>query len=364
MDTLNTSVAMTDYQALDAGALQRKLHARDKVIAVLKKRLAREQGAMTPLATLQQNVMLGEVVARKTRELDQERCELEDALAELGRTQAMLLQAQKMESIGQLASGIAHEINTPTQFVSDNVAFVSKACATLSQVLDMAGEFVERARVEGGHTEQVEAWDALLRSSRFAYVRQQVPEALEQSREGLSRISHIVSAMKSFSHPSAGVKEPVDMEALVATTVTVARNEWKYVAELETDIEPGLPQVPCLRDEIGQVLLNLVVNAAQAIGETLVPGKREIGHIRVQLRREGDYAELRVIDDGPGIPENIVGKVFDPFFTTKPVGKGTGQGLAIAYSTVVEKHRGCIRIEPTPGGGTTFVVALPLQARE
>lgn len=343
--------------------LQRKLAARDKTIEVLKKRLTAEQGmGPTPLTILHQNVALAEIVARKTRELSMERQELEQALADLGKAQAALLQAQKMESIGQLAAGIAHEINTPAQYVRDNVAFMYKAKGMIDQVVDKAFEVVEAARAQGVALELVAALDAQLASSKFQYLRTQAPDALQQSLEGLDRITKIVSAMKAFSHPSAGEKEPVDLREVVVTTVTVARNEWKYVAVVDTDFADDVPQVPCLRDEIGQVLLNLVVNAAHAIADTLVPGGREQGRICIALRRAGDsHVDLRVSDDGPGIPEAIRNKVFDPFFTTKPVGKGTGQGLAIAYSTVVEKHQGRIFFEtPADQRGTTFVVRLPL----
>ncbi|QNH16658.1 Adaptive-response sensory-kinase SasA [Xanthomonas sp. SS] len=343
--------------------LRRQLAARDKVIAVLKKRVtARDDAVASPLATLQQNIALGKVVALKTQELNRERQELEHALDDLGKAQVALLQAQKMESIGQLAAGIAHEINTPAQYVRDNVAFVCKAKQILDHVFDMTFAIVDAARAQGVAPELVAALDAQVSSSKFQYLRKQTPEALQQSLEGLDRITKIVSAMKTFSHPSAGEKEPVDLRELVATTITVARNEWKYVAEIETDFAADVPLVPCLRDEIGQVLLNLVVNAAHAIGDTLVPGEREQGRIRIILRRAGDsHVDLCVSDDGPGIPEAIRTKVFDPFFTTKAVGKGTGQGLAIAYSAVVEKHQGRIFFEPSADQrGTTFVVRLPL----
>ncbi|WP_369944188.1 sensor histidine kinase [Xanthomonas medicagonis] len=345
--------------------LRRQLAARDKVIAVLKKRVtARDDAVASPLATLQQNIALGKVVALKTQELNRERQELEQALAELGKAQSALLQAQKMESIGQLAAGIAHEINTPAQYVRDNLAFVCKAKQILDQVFDMTFAIVDAARAQGVAPELVAALDAQVSSSKFQYLRRQTPEALQQSLEGLDRITRIVSAMKAFSHPSAGVKEPTDLRELIETTITVARNEWKYVAEVQTEFGADVPPVPCLRDEIAQVLLNLLVNAAHAIEDTLVPGRREQGRIRIVLRRAGDcHVDLCVGDDGAGIPEAIRDKVFDPFFTTKPVGKGTGQGLAIAYSTVVEKHQGRIFFESAVGqSGTTFVVRLPLRA--
>ena len=344
--------------------LQRKLAARDKTIAVLKKRvMSRDDAAASPLVVLQQNVALGKVVAMKTRELSRERHDLQEAMAELGRAQAMLLQAQKMEAIGQLAAGVAHEINTPAQYVRDNVAFVRKGMAMLEVALASAQGLAAEVRAAGMLEQPLATFETAL-SGRFDYVRRQMPEALEQSLEGLDRIASIVSAMKEFSHPSAGEKEPVDLRGLISTTATVSRNEWKYVAELRTEFADDVPQVSCLRDEIGQVLLNLMVNAAHAIAETLVPGEREKGVITVMLRRAGDAAvDICVADDGPGIPEAIRSKIFDPFFTTKGVGKGTGQGLAMAYSTVVEKHNGRIFFQTRVGSGTTFVVRLPISAQ-
>ena len=245
----------------------------------------------------------------------------------------------------------------------DNVDFIRKSVRVLDEVLDRANAVIAAARAKGGLEASIADFDRTLARVRFDYIQRQLPEALEQSLEGLDRISKIVGAMKSFSHPSAMEKQPVDLRALVETTVTVARNEWRYVAALETEFDEDVPLVCCLRDEIGQVLLNLVVNAAHAVADTLVPGERERGRIVVSLRRAGeDAVDLRVTDDGPGIPEAIRTKVFDPFFTTKVVGKGTGQGLSIAYSTVVGKHKGSIFFETGTGVGTTFVVRLPITA--
>ncbi|NYZ61951.1 sensor histidine kinase [Luteimonas deserti] len=346
--------------------LERRLAARDKTIAVLKRCVqARDEAETSPLAVLEQNIALGRVVAMKTRELTEERRELQDALTELGKAQAVLLQAHKMESIGQLAAGVAHEINTPTQYVRDNVAFVAKASAVVERMLTKACEVVAAARAGGAAADRIAEFEALARLSKLEFLRQQVPEALEQSIEGLDRISRIVGAMKEFSHPSAGRKEPVDLRALINTTVTVARNEWKYVADLETAFDEGVPAVSCLRDEIGQVVLNLVVNAAHAVADTLEPGGKEKGRITVTLRSTvPGHVDIRVEDDGPGIPEHIRGRVFDPFFTTKEVGKGTGQGLSMAYSTVVDRHKGSIFFETERGKGTVFIVRLPVEAGE
>lgn len=340
----------------------RLLAARDKTIAALKRRLMQEAQSDrdTPFALLTQNISLEQVVARKTAELEAERQELETALRELRSAQAQLVQAQKMESIGQLAAGVAHEINTPTQYVSSNIDFVKSATGTLLDLLDTASGLL-------GTLPAAEADPALvvlrkeLGGRRIEFMRRQIPEALEQSLEGLRHIASIVAALKQFSHPSSGEMEEVDMLDLVRTTATVARNEWKYVADLEVLPADGLPPVPCIRDLVGQALLNLIVNAAHAIGDTLKEGVKEKGRIVVSAQTVGPWMELRLTDDGTGMSEETRNRMFDPFFTTKPVGKGTGQGLALTYSTVVDKHHGEIYCESCLGVGTTFVVRLPLR---
>jgi len=343
-------------------ALLLKIEARDKTIAVLKRRLIQEADSPkhTPFTILEQNVSLQQVVAHKTAELERERGELERALAELRLAQAQLLQAQKMESIGQLAAGVAHEINTPTQYVMDNLGFVQMANGKLLEVLDMALGVANQAREGAAPADAIAQLDQLVQRARIDFLKQQIPGALNESLEGLTHISRIVSAMKEFSHPSDGEKTLVSLADLIATTITVARNEWKYVADLETSLPPDLPPLPCLRDMIGQTLLNLVVNAAHAIADTLEPGVRDKGHIQISATVEGPHMVIRVSDDGAGIPPGIRERIFEPFFTTKPVGKGTGQGLAIVYSTVVDKHQGQIACESAEGAGTTFTLRLPL----
>lgn len=351
--------------ALPAAEYERKLRARDKTIEVLKKRIQQQADGSTTssFALLEQNLSLGKVIALKTEEVERERQELQKALTDLRQAQSQLLQAQKMESIGQLAAGIAHEINTPTQYVADNIGFIDLATTSLLTLLEKTLKVVDAARAGQPADGLVAEVDAAVKKAKLDYLRRQIPEALAQSKEGLEHVARIVSAMKEFSHPSNGGKELLDIRDVINTTVTVARSEWKYVAELETRYADDLPQVSCMRDMIGQVILNLVVNAAHAIADTLQSGVRDKGKIRIMVKRAGEqHIAISVADDGGGIPEAIRGRIFDPFFTTKPVGKGTGQGLAIAYSTVVDKHGGEIRCDSEVGRGTCFTIRLPLSA--
>ena len=284
----------------------------------------------------------------------------ENQLEESRRVMEMQLhQAQKLESIGQLAAGIAHEINTPTQFVSDNTVFLKRAFAGLMEAMNRGRSLLDEAQEGAVSLETTEQATKAFKKAKVDYLVKQVPRALEQSLEGLERVAKLVGAMKEFSHPSQGQKEAVDLAHTIDTTLTVARNEWKYVAEVATDFDSSLPPVPCLRDEFNQVILNMVVNAAQAIAAA--NGNNQKGTITIQTRLAGEWAEIRVSDTGTGIPLEIQQKVFDPFFTTKEVGKGTGQGLAIARSVVVDKHGGQIDVESEVGKGTTFVIRLPLE---
>lgn len=342
--------------------LERKLAAREKTIDVLMTRVENALNHETSsFVVLEQNIALERIVAQKTRLLEAQRSALERAVTELKAAQTQLLQAQKLEAIGQLAAGIAHEINTPTQYVCDNTTFLAKAFARLGDVLELAEELVATAS-EGEVTEELlAAAKKRLRRAKLDYLREQIPRAIEQSQDGLSRVATIVKAMKEFSHPSGGKKQRVDLAQAIETTLTVARNEWKYVAEMDMQFASDLPLVPCLRDELNQVVLNLVVNAAHAIAEVTEKGERGKGKITVGLGAVEGMAEITVTDTGGGIPEAARSRVFEPFFTTKVVGKGTGQGLAIAYSVVVDKHQGTIDFETETGRGTTFRVRIPLE---
>ena len=271
-----------------------------------------------------------------------------------------LSQAQKLESIGQLAAGIAHEINTPTQYVGDNVRFLQDAFHDIETLLDKYGDLPRVVR-EGASPDEVERLiTEAQEQADIEYLREEAPKAIAQSLEGVSRVSRIVLAMKEFSHPGTTEKVSVDINRAVESTITVARNEWKYVADMVTDFDSTLPFVPCLPGELNQVVLNLIINASHAVADARGNDEDRKGTITVRTRNLGDRVLISVGDTGTGIPENIRPRIFDPFFTTKQVGKGTGQGLAIAYSVIVEKHGGEIRFETEVGKGTTFIIVLPI----
>ena len=295
--------------------------------------------------------------------LQEANARLQAEIAERKRMEHELAQAQKMESIGHLAAGIAHEINTPAQYVGDNTRFLRDVFENIDGLLGDLGRILEAAR-RGEITDALIAEvDANVRSADVEYIKAEAPKAIRQSLEGIERVANIVRAMKEFSHPGNGHKQLVDLNRAIESTLTVSRNEWKYVADLVTDFDPDLPPVPCLPGDFNQVILNLVVNAAQAIAHVVENGPQGRGKITVRTRHDGDWVEVHVEDTGTGIPSRIRHKVFDHFFTTKEVGKGTGQGLAIAHAIVVQKHGGTIRFESQEGRGTTFMIRLPIANR-
>lgn len=267
------------------------------------------------------------------------------------------LQASKLASVGQLAAGIAHEINTPIQYIGDNLRFLSNAFQSITGLLKRSEQLL--GGLEGEAAEQARI--ALARAKDQAdadYLMENIPEATRQSLEGAGQVARIVLAMKEFSHPGERAKAEVDLNRSVENTVAVSRNEWKQWAALETKLDEALPRVNCLAGEINQVLLNLVVNAAHAIEEA---GRGGQGKIRVETRRfDEEHVEITVEDNGVGMTEAVIEQIFDPFFTTKRIGKGTGQGLTICRDVIVNKHGGRISVDSTPGAGSRFSVILPI----
>lgn len=271
--------------------------------------------------------------------------------------ESQLRQAQKLEGIGQLAAGIAHEINTPTQFVTDNLTFIQDSWRS-------SHELLETYRATVREFEAALPRDAVAglreaeQSCDLEFIANEVPKAIDQSLDGAQRVAKIVRAMKEFSHPDASEKTATDLNRAIESTITVARNEWKYVSDIVTEFDDGMPAVVCYAGDMNQVVLNLIVNAAHAIKATVKEGEK--GQITVRTRHEEEFVEISVADTGTGIAADIQGKVFDPFFTTKELGKGTGQGLSFSYTVVVKKHGGKIWFDTEIGKGTTFFVRLPV----
>jgi signal transduction histidine kinase len=287
--------------------------------------------------------------------------EIKQAEKERQLMEVQLRQSQKLESIGQLAAGVAHEINTPTQYVGDNTRFVKDSFPAIMQVLKSHEALLAAVKNQAVTPELLAQSEALLQESDLEYLYLQIPTALKETLEGVERVSKIVRAMKEFSHPGGKEKSPANLNKAIESTTTVARNEWKYVADLKLELEPELPPVPCFLGEFNQCILNLIVNAAHAIGDVVKKNPGTKGLITVQTRRDGEHVAVRVTDTGTGIPEAVRSKIFEPFFTTKDVGKGTGQGLAMVYGCLVNRHGGTVTFETETGRGTTFILRLPVK---
>ena len=291
-----------------------------------------------------------DISLRKQLERDRENAEIQTR------------QSQKLEAIGQLAAGIAHEINTPTQYIGDNTTFLGNAFTEAMALIRALQVHLEQIR-DGAGPEAAEAGRALaaLEAGDVDYLEEEIPKAIQQTLEGVARVTKIVGAMKDFSHPGGESATTIDLHRTIESTITVSRGEWKAVANLEMEFTPDLPLVTCYPGEINQVILNLVVNAAHAIAARKeANGASDPGQIRIGTRLLPGVVEIWVADDGTGIPAEIRDRIFDPFFTTKAVGKGSGQGLAIVHAIVTQKHKGRIVVESSPGQGTTFRIFLPL----
>ncbi len=281
---------------------------------------------------------------------------------EHARMQVQLAQSQKLEAIGRLAAGVAHEINTPAQFVRDNLDFLKSGAETLQYSAKLHQELLTAVANGTADGSLAAAQKEALATLDLDFVLAEVGKAASEGLEGVGRIATIVHALKEFSHPGGGSIGKIDLRRAIESTVTVARNEWKYVAQVETYTEPDLPTIDGYAGELNQVFLNLLVNAAHAIAEKTHGASDDPGRIQIRARRDGDCVEIRFEDDGAGIPEAIRCKMFEPFFTTKPMGKGTGQGLALARSVIVGKHKGSIEFESKVGEGTVFILRVPVVA--
>ena len=275
-----------------------------------------------------------------------------------------LQEQQRLESIGQLAAGIAHELNTPMQYIGDNTRFIQDSLADILKVIGVVRTSAEKVRTGTSCDEAVYDVEQIMKETDLEYLLEQIPLAVAQSLDGIGRVTQIVRAMKEFAHPGFGDEAvSVDLNHLLETVAIVTRNEWKYVADLEKDFAASLPNISCYPSALHQAVINLIVNAAHSIEEKQKHIKNTgKGRIRISTAMCGEDAiEIRISDTGCGIPLEIRGRVMDPFFTTKGVGRGTGQGLAVARSAVADKHGGTLEFETEEGVGTTFVIRIPLQ---
>ncbi|MEO1498562.1 MAG: ATP-binding protein [Planctomycetota bacterium] len=284
-------------------------------------------------------------------------------LTQRRKLEAQLANAQKLESIGQLAAGVAHEMNTPLQYVGNNIAYLSDCSARLFEVIDHYERLLSGAEPPSPWPKRIAEAKQLRDDRRFDRLRAEIPQALDESTEGVQRVLKIVRAMKEFSHPGETTKTSTDLNKLITSMTTVTRNRWKYAAELDLQLDAGLPTVACDAGAINQVVVNLIVNAADAIAggeETADP--ETLGKITVRTSADDEYATVEVTDTGCGMEPELLDRIFDPFFTTKQVGKGTGQGLSLSHTIVVENHGGCLEVESEPGVGSCFRVRLPLSS--
>ena len=273
------------------------------------------------------------------------------------RLESQLAHAQKLEAVGQLAAGVAHEINTPTQYVGGNIRFLDDAFTTVTGLL---AEITRLVRDAGDGFVPATDLALALSVADADYLQAEVPVAIRQSLEGVERVGEIVRSMRELSHPARNLMG-TDLNRVIASAVRVAGSEWQGIAEVCTELDPGLPLVPCQAGGINQVIVNMLVNAVQAIEAGSAQYSRGSGRIVIATSMAGADAVIRITDNGSGMTEEVRAQVFHPFFTTKEVGQGTGQGLAIAHS-VITKHRGSITVESEPGRGTCFTIRLPLAA--
>jgi PAS domain S-box-containing protein len=282
-------------------------------------------------------------------------------VSERKRSHAELLAGRHMALLGTLAAGVAHEINTPIQFIGDSVQFLRQSCHDLLALFEKVQSLRQSAVNGQPLADAIAEAEQAEQAADLPYLRENMPEAFERCIDGLDRVTAIVRSLKEFAHPAVGEMGLVDLNRVVQNTLTIATNEYKYVAELQTDFG-DLPPVTCYAGQIGQAVLNIVVNAAHAIGD-VVKDSDQKGLITVRTRREGQSALIAISDTGAGIPEQVRARIFDPFFTTKEVGRGSGQGLAIAWSTVMKAHGGELTFDTKPSEGTTFYLRIPIDGR-
>jgi two-component system NtrC family sensor kinase len=271
-----------------------------------------------------------------------------------------LRQSQKLEAVGRLAAGVAHEINTPMQYIGGAVDFMGTSVEHVSHGMRALVQFLEHMAPRIPGDAALDAVHRALAEADLEFVLGEMPAAVADARIGIKRVGEIVRSMREFAYRGSTAKEETDLNRPLLAALDLARAEYKYCADLESDLA-DIPHVVCNVAEMGQVFLNLIINAAHAM-KTVHAQTGQRGQLKVRSRLEGDQIVVEIGDTGGGIPEAVRDRIFEPFFTTKPFGQGTGQGLAIAHSIVVEKHAGTLTFDSVPGVGTVFHVRIPLNA--
>lgn len=345
MEEAGHEVLPSDYEGC-----RRALEEKEKILTNLIERICKEE---SEASTDEINSALQRIIEAKSKELEARNRDIESANEALQVAQFELLQAQKLESIGRLAAGIAHEINTPIQFVNDSIYFIQEGVGDLFSFVEEVIELAQK------HPGQAVHLSALAEKYDLEYLKANIPKALERSSEGLSRVTEIVHSMKTFAHPDRTRLVSVNLNEAITTTLAISRNEYKYIADVETHFDE-IPNVQCVAGEVSQVFLNLIVNAAHAIEEAN-KGTDKRGKITIITKNEGGSVLVEIQDDGAGIPLSVQNQIFDPFFTTKEIGKGTGQGLSIARQVICSKHNGDLWFDTKRGEGTTFSIRLPIE---
>ncbi len=282
---------------------------------------------------------------------------LKKSAAQKAKMEEELVQVQKLESIGQLSAGLAHEINTPAQFISDNLIFLQDS---VQQII----ELIHNIENEIKNTDELllNKVGVLKSECEFDYLEEEVPLALKQSSDGISRIATIVRAMKDYSQSGQSF-EFSDINSVLNNLIILSNTEWKNLVSIKTDFDESLPLVECVVGDINQVVLNILVNALHAVEERYKETDMCNGHIVIRTKARDECVYIDIQDNGIGMSESTSAKVFDQFFTTKEVGQGTGQGLSVAYRLIKDKHRGNIELNSQEGQGTTFSISLPIQHR-
>jgi signal transduction histidine kinase len=277
------------------------------------------------------------------------------------RLETELHQAQKLESVGRLAAGIAHEINTPIQFIGDSATYVGTTLTEVMALLEKSRSELRRVAEASGDAGMLQRLADEEEAADLEFSRDQGPRAVERISEGVSRVARIVSAMKCYSHPGSAEAVLVDVNKLLADTMIVAGHELRTAGEVVSDFGE-IPSILGYPGDLNQAFLNLMVNAAHAVADRPPDGNGELRRIAVSTRLEAGQVVVRIADTGCGMTPEVKARLFEPFFTTKPIGKGTGQGLTVVRAAIVQKHNGTVECETAVGVGTTFTLHLPLSS--